>query len=153
MNFFKNTVAIVALFTIGSALGKATASRGGTAAQPRATAAQSKPMLQTKTTTQTYPQLVAFVKNQRNIWDAKSDMLNRAFIKTMMDNALAAGLDDIQLDALLQTARDYHAQFPKDREATIAILQNLEAQRADAVNAFNNRKAMSMQQVDLGEAL
>jgi hypothetical protein len=147
MKFLKNTVAIVALFTIGSVFGKTIAPRGASkaAAQPT-TATQKKSMTQRKETkatpTKTYPQLVTFVKNQRNIWDARLNMLANPFVNTMIEEALAADLDAMQLDALLQTARDYHVQFPNNQEEVIIILQNLEQQRKDAVDAFESRKAM-----------
>jgi hypothetical protein len=45
----------------------------------------------------------------------------------------------MQLDALLQTARDYHAKFSDNQKDNLSLLQRLKGQRDSAVEAFLSR--------------
>lgn len=153
MKFFKSSLVIVALLATSpmfaarstttakpAAKGKAPA-KGKTAVQP-AGAAQAG---------QTYPQLIAFVKSAKDadVWDTNKNLLKDDFVTSMIYEALGADLEALQLDALLQTARDYHATFWNIQKSNIDLLQNLEAQRKEAINTFESRKL----QQNIGGAL
>lgn len=143
MKFFKGTLAIVVLLAANSLFA---ARSTVTAAKKSAPVTKKAPVTKGKTTTkqapaqagQTYGQLVNMVKNSKtaDVWDANKNLLKDDFVTLMIYEALGAGLDSLQLDALLQVARDYHATFWNIQKDNIDLLQNLAAQRQEAVNTF-----------------
>ncbi|HLC07455.1 MAG TPA: hypothetical protein VJJ26_04685 [Candidatus Babeliales bacterium] len=136
MKFFKNTLSIVLLFTINSISARAV---GGSAQAPkRATQPQpiparivnQPPVQQPAAQKQSFRDLVAYVKSANNVWDDTHLMLRTDFITTVVQKARAAHLDDFQLEALLQTARDLHGKFSGNRTHDIHILQDINQQIA-----------------------
>jgi hypothetical protein len=101
----------------------------------QATPAQKKP-IQTpviQKEKQSYKDLVNYIKKATNTWDNTNKILNEDFVDTLVKKARQAQLENFQLDALLQTARDAHAQFSNNSNNNIAILELLEKQRANAI--------------------
>lgn len=82
---------------------------------------------------QSYKDLVAYVKSSGNAWD-RNGMLNKEFVATILQKARALGLEDFQLEALLQTARDMHGVFSGNQNNDIAILQAVDRQIDAAVD-------------------
>jgi hypothetical protein len=138
MNSSRNLLLILALCTPYFLSAK---KRGGGAPratqpqQPSPTARINQPVqkqpLQQK---ESYKDLVVFVKNYRNAWDNSRSMLRTDFVNTVAQKARAANLDDFQLEALLQTARDFHGIFSGNQNKDIAILQSVDNQIAAAIN-------------------
>lgn len=82
---------------------------------------------------QSYKDLVFYIKNATNVWDNSSERLKTDFVTTIVTKARAANLEDFELDSLLQTARDIHAQFSDNQNKNITILKSLENQRVTAI--------------------
>jgi hypothetical protein len=81
-----------------------------------------------------YKDLVNYVKNVSNAWDRPNRQLNPEFISTMIQKARQLNLDNIQLQSLLETARDIHAIFSGDRPHDVAILNWVNHQIREALN-------------------
>ncbi len=138
MKFLKNLLPILAIFTISSVSAK---KRGGAA--PRATAQPQQPaptqinqpvQKQPLQQRESYKDLVAFVKNAGNVWDNSRSMLRTDFVNTVVQKAQATNLDDFQLEALLQTARDMHGIFSGNQNKDIATLQSVNNQITAAIS-------------------
>lgn len=80
-----------------------------------------------------YKDLVIYIKNSGNVWDASRSILSGEFVRTIVQKARALRLSNLQVEALLQTARDMHAQFSGDKNKDIAILQAINKQIAAAI--------------------
>jgi hypothetical protein len=152
MKFFKRTLAIVVLFAANSVFARDLVKKAAAkpaVAKPAAkrTVTTRRNQTVTQPTTQankTYAQLVAFVKNSKtpDVWNPSEDILYDAYIGLVEKDALDANLDSMQFNALLQTARDYHAPFTNDQSKNIAMLQNLKTQRKNAIESFEDSKTV-----------
>jgi hypothetical protein len=140
MKFLRKLLPALVLFTITCVSAK---KRGGGAPQ-----ITQQPQLQPKPSTrvnqpvqqqpiqsaESYKGLVAFVKKFPNAWDNANARLKTDFVNTMIQKAQAAHLDDFQLEALLQTARDFHGIFSGNQNKDIATLQSVNNQIAAAIS-------------------
>lgn len=88
-----------------------------------------QPLIQEKS----YKDLVTYIKNSRNVWNASTSMLSAEFVRTIVQKARTLKLSAFQAEALLQTARDIHAQFSGNKNKDIAILQAIDQQIAAAI--------------------
>lgn len=138
MKFLRNLLPVLVIFTMSSVSAK---KRGGGA--PRATAqpparptapinlpVQKQPVQQRES----YKDLVTFVKNASNAWDNAQGKLTTNFVNTVAQKARAAQLDNFQLEALLQTARDLHGVFSGNQNKDIATLQSVNNQITAAIS-------------------
>jgi len=140
MNFFKNILLIVALFTIHSlsprVVGAGTPAKPAVQPQPvpmkrvAQPPIQQPPIIQQK---QSYKNLVDYVKTTQNVWDNRNGILREDFVTTMIQKARTSNLDTFQLEALLQTARDIHGRFSGNKNQDITILQSVDNQIAAAI--------------------
>ena len=144
MKYFKNIVTLITLFAFAYMNPK---NIGRAVPQP-APVSQAKP-IPTRTVPSTQPirkpapmqpvkkesykDLVDYVKNARNAWDAQKGMLNSSFVTIMVQKGQAANLESFQIEALLQTARDVHGIFSGNPQKDIAILQSVDKQINNAV--------------------
>lgn len=99
---------------------------------PKPAAVQKSPAKPTAQTS-TFQSLIAYVKNTPNAWDRANGKLSTNFINDMTKQARAAKLDALQLETLLQTARDVHGVFSGDQQKDRAILQSVATQIAIAI--------------------
>jgi len=138
MNTFKIIVSTVVLFTINF-LDARTVSSAGRKPTPQAKRAPIKttpqqpiqqPIAQEPLS---YRELDTYIKNAPNAWDNVNGKLQADFVTTIVQKARALRLDDFQLEALLQTARDVHGIFSGNAQRDIATLQSLDNQIATAV--------------------
>lgn len=144
MKSFQNILSIIALF----ALNPVNARRASTRIpkptlqpQPILTKAINQPLVQKQSPIQqqptiekqSYKNLVTDVKSSNNVWDNTRELLRADFVTTMIQKARTANLDAIQLEALLQTARDFHGKFSGNAAQDIAILQSVNNQIAAAI--------------------
>jgi hypothetical protein len=92
-------------------------------------------------TTKTFQQLVNKVKNTNPTiaWDDNKKELNTKFTDDITEDALAIGLKDYQLNALLQLARDKYAIFTNNPKKDKEILTTLAQQRQDIISWFHNQ--------------
>ena len=136
MKFFKNTLSIILLFTINSIHAR-TATVASPTIQPQPPVTKittppvtQKPAVQLKQMVQpqSYKDLVAYVKNSRDVWDNTQGILKTDFVATMIQKARASHLNALQLEALLQTARDIHGIFSGNQNKDISLLQSVENQ-------------------------
>jgi hypothetical protein len=136
MNFLKNITVFSLLFIINFSNAK---NIGGapayTATPPSSQPAPTmrQPIQQPPAQERSYKDLVAYIKNSSNAWD-RNGMLNKEFVATILQKARALGIEDFQLEALLQTARDMHGIFSGDQNKDIAILQAVDRQIDAAVD-------------------
>lgn len=157
MKNFKNILASIALLSIGamnakqmgkkatptpapeipSRTPKSTSSKQPSFAKASSYAEATKDRSAHKqpTKAKTLEQLYYDVKNAKNAWDNKTQLLNQTFVDNLVKDAIAVGITQDQLKFLLESARDRHAQFigPK---ADIDILNHLEEQRHKALLDF-----------------
>ncbi len=137
MKFLRNLLPVLVIFTISSLSAK---KRGGGAPrtteqpQPRPSTRINQPVQEQPAQGQSYKDLVTFVKNYRNAWDNAQGKLTTNFVNTVAQKAQAANLDDFQLEALLQTARDLHGIFSGNQNKDIATLQSVNNQITAAIN-------------------
>jgi len=94
----------------------------------------------------TYKQLVDDVKNAGDAWNNTTKKLNASFTDRIASGALAADLEDYQLDSLLQTARDYHAIFTGNPSEDRNLLNSLAQERQAIVEWFNMGKKQTTEQ-------
>jgi len=169
MKFFKSTLAIVVLCATGSMFAARTTPvagqtqqvstkptvqprtpRGGKAPRggrtPRGGKVTPAPVQQVPVTVKTYKQLVDDVKNARDAWNNSTKKLNAAFTDRIASSALAADLEDYQLDSLLQIARDYHAIFTGNPSEDRNLLNSLAQERRAIVEWFNVGKKQTTEQ-------
>jgi|GEM_PF-5990697 len=135
MNLLKKISLLTVLLTINFTNGKSLQKPMINPPTGQATPAQKKP-IQTpviQKEKQSYKDLVNYIKKATNTWDNTNKILNEDFVDTLVKKARQAQLENFQLDALLQTARDAHAQFSNNSNNNIAILELLEKQRANAI--------------------
>jgi hypothetical protein len=81
----------------------------------------------------TFSNLVVHVKNARGAWDGTTQKLNTAFVADIVQQSRLAQLDPLQIETLLQTARDVHGIFSGNQQKDIAILQSVDNQIAAAI--------------------
>lgn len=179
MKFFKSTLAIVALCVTGSMFAARTKTeqtavettqvaakpvvqkrtttqrgrqpRGGR--QPKGGKVTPAPVQQVAVTAKTYKQLVDDVKGARDAWNSSTKKLNGSFTDRIASSALAADLEDYQLDSLLQIARDYHAIFTGKPSEDRNLLSSLAQDRQAIVEWFNMAKRNASTPVLSSEAL
>lgn len=95
---------------------------------------QQKPQpIQQSAQERSYKDIVIHIKNARNVWNASRSMLSEEFVRTIVQKGRALKLSNFQIEALLQTARDIHAQFSGNKNKDIAILQSIDKQIAAAI--------------------
>ncbi len=139
MKILKKILSIVILFAVSSLSAKQTAKKSSRpAAQPKPIPTQinRQPIPQQQPTTQgqsSYAELVTYIKNAANVWDNATAKLRSDFVTTIVQKARALGLEDFQLEALLQTARDMHGIFSGNPTRDIALLQSLDTQISTAI--------------------
>ena len=88
------------------------------------------------TAIKTFQQLVNEVKSATDAWDNNLKQLRTNFTDRIYKAALDANLEDDQLDALLQLARDKHAIFTNNPEEDKNILNELAQKRKTLVAFF-----------------
>lgn len=144
MKFLKSTLAIVALLAIGAMNAKSikktepvtTAPTRPQTGQPmEQVQPQPKPQQQ-PIKAKTFAQLFNEVKNARNAWDPRTQLLSKTFVDSLELDALAADINKDDLELLLKAARDYHAQFTGPKKDA-DILRGLEEQRWQAMDKFD----------------
>ena len=140
MTYFKKILAIAALFAIGAAHTKQVGKKATTPVPARInqpTQPQPKPLLQPKQPTQakTFAQLYNEVKNARNVWDSKTQLLSESFINNLFNEAQVAAISREQFQFLLDLACDAHAQFTTSKK-DIDILSDLNDQCFAAIDRF-----------------
>ncbi len=143
MKFFVKILCVTILVLNNTSLDAraAGAKRAKQAPQKKQTPVSKQPVKQqgratqpaTRQQQQTYKDLVAFVKTNRNAWDSTKKMLSNTFIDSMLAKARELNLEDFQLEALLKTARDMHGVFSGNQNNDIAILQSVDQQITNAV--------------------
>jgi hypothetical protein len=145
MKFLKSTLAILVLLGIGSVdakqVKKATTTTSTTpqTEQPSfAKAPEGRPqgLLQQPTKAKTFEQFFNEVKNARNAWDNKTQLLNQTFVDNLMNDTIDAKIGRSDLGFLLNVARDYHAQFTGPKK-DIDILKALEKQQREALDNYD----------------
>lgn len=91
------------------------------------------PMAQPQSPEKSYKDMVTYIKNARNVWDNSRSLLTTEFVNTIIQKSRSLKLNDLQQEALLQTARDLHAPFSGNKNKDIAILQSIDNQIAAAI--------------------
>jgi len=148
MKIFKGLISLFVLFCMLSINAKRTGS-AIVQPQPSPTTVVRQPVVQQPSARQTtvrqpitqqssmqeksYRDLVNYVKNAPNVWDHIKGQLNPEFISAMIQKARQLNLDTMQLQALLETARDVHAIFFNDRPRDTAILNWVNHQIREAL--------------------
>lgn len=136
MKLLKNLASLALLIIISveaKQMGKiTTTTQTGPQIQPSATEDRQKQQL---TKAKTFEQLFNEVKNAKNAWDNTTQLLNETFVNNLVTNAKAAKIGINALNFLLNTARDYHAQFTGPKK-DIDILHGFERQREAIVNRY-----------------
>lgn len=140
MKFFKNRLAIVALCAINSMNAQVVSS-------PTTKYTGGTPIKQVQEiqlpTGKTYADLVKYVKEYQYTWDNQKQMLHEPFVNQMIKAAEEANLEEFQLKALLQTARDKHAIFTGNPEKDRAILEKIN------IGIDESAKALSLTKKDI----
>jgi hypothetical protein len=107
--------------------------------QPRPIPAQRSPQAPVQQPplaqpSQSYRNLSTYIKrNAQNVWDNRNGILRSEFVNSIVQQARASQLNDFQLEALLQTARDIHGVFSGNQARDISILQAVNNQIATAL--------------------
>ncbi len=158
MTHFKKMLAIAALFTIGLAHAKQMVKKTTTApittpvTQPiQPIKPQTKPLPQPKQQpssssakasadrAKTFKQLYNEVKNAKNAWDYKTQLLSETFVNNLFNDAQTAKISNMQFDFLILFAQDCHAQFTGPKK-DIDILKGLQNQRVNISYLFADRE-------------
>jgi len=138
MKLFKNTLAIAALFTIGSTgaknIGAKKASTPARYTGGESSTSASKADTQPATQGQSYNQLRAQVlgMSQANVIDS-TKKLNDMFINKMAQAVTDAGLDGFALRGILETARDKFVPFTSKNNDDYKLLLAIQKQIDDSV--------------------
>jgi hypothetical protein len=152
MTHFKKILAFAALFTIGVAhtkqMEKKTTTAPVTTPMPApmpapiiprtsssAQASADRPKSQ-PARAKTFVQLYNEVKNAKNAWDSKTQLLSKTFVDNLLNDAQATHINQDQLHFLLTLAQNYHAQFTGPKK-DIDILKELENQREKILDMFS----------------
>ena len=151
MNFFKNVIPLIVLLCINSINAKR---MGSTATKPAPAPAAKTPVIQqpavrqpitssfAKATADTqersYKDLVNYIKNASNVWDRANARLKSEFNYDLIKKANLLKLDNVQLEALLQTARDVHGIFTGNQAKDKNILTTIEDQIQAAISQRQN---------------
>jgi len=138
MNFFKNTFIAIVIFTTlpidAKIMGGAGRPSPYPVAQPKPVPAPAPaPAKQPAAQIPTFQSLIAYVKNTPSAWDRANARLNTSFVSDIVKQGRAAQLDALQLETLLQTARDMHGIFSGNQQKDSAILQSVANQIAAAI--------------------
>ncbi|HLW73090.1 MAG TPA: hypothetical protein VKR54_03505 [Candidatus Babeliales bacterium] len=127
MKFFKNTIAILALFAIGSIFGKAIAPRGGSkpAAQSAAQKEKSTSEMVKPSTEKSYAVLLAEIKKMR-----PAAIIDNAgkLQQTFMDFVTINDLSPIENKSLFQAGINMHTTWTTDNQKNKEKLSNLTRQ-------------------------
>lgn len=147
MKTFKSTLAVVALLAfspLSARVSKQAPAKKATPTQRQSTTPVTQPVSGDEAG-KTYPELVNLVKNSNkaNVWDSSKSLLAASFIDSMIYEALAADIDALQFDALLQLARDYHMTLWSTQKDNIDMLNNLRAQRQNAIEILSAKQTAS----------
>lgn len=83
--------------------------------------------------TKTYAKFLNEVKNAKKAYDGWERRLSPAFVEKLVQDARAAGSDDVELRALLNAARDWHVIFEGKNDADLELLSAINAQIEAAI--------------------
>jgi hypothetical protein len=145
MKNFKNILASIILLTFPAADAKQVGKKTTATPMPITQPVPSRTQKTTSSITQptrekTFAQLYNEVKNARNAWDSKTQLLSDAFVTNLINNAQAAHINKQQLIFLFKLARDCHAQFMGSK-SDFDILTNLTNQESEAIENFKKNLA------------
>src|SRR3990172_3332986 len=120
MNFLKNTLAFAVLFAINSANARTLGTKPST---PAAKSAAIEPAAQAKSYKQLHDEVLKMYQN--NVFDIKTGEFKESFITRIKTDIGKNELADLQLEGLLQTARDKFAPFTGNNDNDLALLQKI----------------------------